>query len=315
MAIMLVTAPAAEPASPPWFARLASRLQSRPAPDVLDYLIAAGCFAAFTLPVLLGPASRIGSPLVVTVFGAGAAAPLILRRKWPIAAVVAVAAVYVAATLAGVRFTPFVSNAGPDLAIAVCTAAARCSRRSSLLATITAGAATWAVLVLGVYLHPGQDQDFVQVAAAIPAWLLGDMVRTRRIYRQRLELETRGQAAEKEARARAEERLRLSREVHDVVSHSLSMIAVRSGVARLLLDEQPSEARVALSAIEAASRSARSGILRWSPRALRPPSAICPYWSNGCAKADSIWITAAPASSAPTVWRWSCPLTESPRRR
>jgi CRP/FNR family cyclic AMP-dependent transcriptional regulator len=35
---------------------------------------------------------------------------------------------------------------------------------------------------------------------------------------------------------RAEERLRLSREVHDVVSHSLSMIAVRSGVARLLLD-------------------------------------------------------------------------------
>jgi hypothetical protein len=89
---MRVTAPAAEPTSPPWFARLAPRRQSRLAPDVLDYLVAAGCFAAFTLPVLLGAASRIGSPLVVTVFGAGAAAPLILRRKWPIAAVAAVAA-------------------------------------------------------------------------------------------------------------------------------------------------------------------------------------------------------------------------------
>ena len=258
MAILRMSGPPAEAASPPWFARLSGRLTNRAVPDAVDYLVAAACFAAFTLPVLAGVASRIGSPPAVAGFGVLAAAPLIVRRRWPLATVVAVAVVYAAAMLAGVRFTPFVSNAGPNFAIAVFTAADRCDRRSSLTATITACLANAAVaaFVLGVQLHPGQDQDAVQVAAAIPAWLAGDIVRARRIYRQRLELETRRRAAEQEARARAEERLQLSRDVHDVLSHSLSMIAVRAGVARLLLDKQPEDARVALSTIETASRSA-----------------------------------------------------------
>jgi signal transduction histidine kinase len=262
----------AETAAPPWFTRLGDRLRHRPAPDLLDVLLAAACCGAFTLPVLLGAVPRIDSPLAVAFFGVVVAAPLTLRRKWPLATVIAVGAGYVAATLAGVRFTPFVSNAGPNFAIAVFTAAELSRRRSSLLVTIAAGAATWIALVPGSFLHPGQGQDAVQALAAIPAWLLGDMGRTRRRYRQRLELETRGQAAEKEGRARAEERLRLSREVHDVVSHSLSLIAVRSGVARLLLDEQPEEARVALSTIEAASRAALDE-LRQILRQTRDPGA------------------------------------------
>jgi signal transduction histidine kinase len=221
---------------------------------------------------LAGVASRIGSPLAVAVFGVLAAAPLVARRRWPVATVVSVAVICMAATLVGVRFTPFVSNAGPNFAIAVFTVADRCDRRSSLTATLLAGLATWAVLPLGIHLHPGQDQDAVQAVAAIPAWLAGDIVRARRIYRRRLELETHRRAAEKEGRARAEERLRLSRDVHDVVSHSLSMIAVRSGVARLLLDEQPGEARAALSAIETASRSALDE-LRHLLRQIRDPAA------------------------------------------
>ena len=48
---------------------------------------------------------------------------------------------------------------------------------------------------------------------------------------------------------RAEERLRVSADVHDIVSHTLSMIAVRSGVARMVLDRRPDEARVALASI------------------------------------------------------------------
>jgi signal transduction histidine kinase len=272
MAIVRMSGPPAEAASPPWFARLSGRLTDRPVPDAIDYLVAAGCFAAFTLPVLAGVASRIGSPLAVAVFGVLAAAPLVARRRWPVATVVSVAVICIAAALAGVRFTPFVSNAGPNFAIAVFTVADRCDRRSSLTATLLAGLATWAVLPLGIHLHPGQGQDAVQAVAAIPAWLAGDMVRARRIYRQRLELETRRRAVEKDGRARAEERLRLSRDVHDVVSHSLSMIAVRSGVARLLLDEQPGEARVALSAIETASRSALDE-LRHLLRQIRDPAA------------------------------------------
>jgi signal transduction histidine kinase len=67
------------------------------------------------------------------------------------------------------------------------------------------------------------------------------------------------------------ERLRLSREVHDVISHNLSMIAVRSGVARMLLDEQPEEARAALAAIETTSRSALNEI-RNLLRRVRDPA-------------------------------------------
>src|SRR6185437_14323711 len=105
-------------------------------------------------------------------------------------------------------------------------------------------------------LHHDVDQDAVQALVAIPAWIAGDMVRVRRGYQQRLAEEIRRRGAEAAARDRAEERLRLSRDVHDVVSHSLATIAVRSGVARLLIDEQPGEARAALGAIEVASRSA-----------------------------------------------------------
>ena len=281
---MTIWPPAARPgdgltaaggAWPPWLAGLVARLgrlRHRGAPDAIDYAIAAGCFAAFTLPVLVGAESRIGSPLSVALFGALAAAPLIVRRRWPLAAVAMVTVVYVAATLAGVRFTPFVSNAGPDLAIAVFTAADRCSRRASLTAAIAAAVVTWAALPLGISLHPGQDQDAIQLLAVVLAWAAGDMVRVRRGYRQRLAQESQHRAADREARARAEERLRLSREVHDVVSHSLSTIAVRSGVARLLLDEQPEEARSALTAIESASRSALDE-LRQILRQTRDPAA------------------------------------------
>jgi signal transduction histidine kinase len=272
---MVITQADEGAAAPPWFARLSrsSWLARRPAPDVIDGLIAAGCFGGFTLPVLTGLASRIGSPAAVAGFGVLAAAPLIVRRRWPATTVAATGAVYVAATLAGVRFTPWVSNAGPNFAIAVFTAADRRPRRVSLTVSVLAGVATWAVLPLSMYvLHPGQGQDAVQLAAMVPAWLAGDTVRARRTYRQRLDAETRRRAAEEQARARAEERLRLSREVHDVVSHSLSMIAVRSGVARMLLDERPEEARAALSTIETASRSALDEV-RNLLRQIRGPAA------------------------------------------
>jgi signal transduction histidine kinase len=110
----------------------------------------------------------------------------------------------------------------------------------------------------------------------IPGWFVGDAVRTRRRYRQSLARESDHQAAEKEARIRAEERLRLSRDVHDVVSHSLSMIAVRSGVARLVLDEKPGEARAALAAIETTSRSALDEV-RQLLRQIREPSEPAAY--------------------------------------
>jgi signal transduction histidine kinase len=255
---MVITDPAATP-GPPLLARLwprmAGQLANRPAPDLVDLAIAAGCFAAFTVPVLLSARSA-SLPGTEAAFGAMAAAPLIVRRKWPVIVVLVVAAVYVAAALADVAFTPFISNTGPNLAIAVFTAADRSRRQWSLTAAGVAGAATWASLPVAIHLHPQHGQDAVQLVAVIAAWLAGDMVRALRGYRQQLQLVQRRRAVEELRLARAEERLRLSREVHDVVSHSLSTIAVQAGVARLVFAEQPGQAGAALSAIETASRSA-----------------------------------------------------------
>jgi signal transduction histidine kinase len=181
-----------------------------------------------------------------------------------------VAAVYVAAAVADVAFTPFVSNAGPNLAIAVFTAAGLGRRPWSLTAAVVAGAATWASLPVAVRLHPGHDQDAVQLIAVIVAWLAGDMARAIREYRQQLQLVERRRAVEELQLAKAEERLRLSREVHDVVSHSLSAIAVQAGVARLVFAQQPDQAGAALSAIETASRSALDE-LRKLLRQIRDP--------------------------------------------
>jgi signal transduction histidine kinase len=251
---MVITDPAAGP-GPPLLARLWPRIARQAAPGLIDWAVAAGCFAAFTVPVLLGAGSA-GPPGAEAAFGAMAAAPLIVRRKWPVIVVLVVAAVYVAAALADVAFTPFISNAGPNLAIAVFTAADRSRQRWSLTAAGVAGAATWASGLAALHLHPHHGQDAVQLIAVIAAWPAGDMVRAIRGYRQQLQFLQRRRAAEEVQLARAEERLRLSREVHDVVSHSLSTIAVQAGVARLVLAEQPGQAGPALAAIEAASRSA-----------------------------------------------------------
>jgi hypothetical protein len=175
--------------------RMADRLADRPAPDLVDWAIAAVCFAAFTVPVLLGagPPHPHGPE---AVFGAIAAAPLIVRRRWPVTVVLVIAAVYVTAALADAAFTPFVSNAGPNLAIAVFTAADLSRRRWSLAAAGVAGAATWASLPVAIHLHPHHDQDAVQLAAVIAAWLAGDMVRALRGYRRQLQLVQRRRAAE-----------------------------------------------------------------------------------------------------------------------
>ncbi|HZA82059.1 MAG TPA: sensor histidine kinase, partial [Actinomycetes bacterium] len=91
------------------------------------------------------------------------------------------------------------------------------------------------------------------------AWMLGDGARRRleaiaTAQQRAAELElARDELAR---RAVTEERLRIARELHDVVAHSMSIIAVQSGVGVHVLDSQPEEARKALVAVEATSRQA-----------------------------------------------------------
>jgi signal transduction histidine kinase len=83
----------------------------------------------------------------------------------------------------------------------------------------------------------------------IIVWTVGYTVRQRRRYAVRLQEEAASKAV-------AEERLRIARELHDVVAHSMSVIAVQAGYGQYVIDTQPADARSALGAIQVTSREA-----------------------------------------------------------
>jgi signal transduction histidine kinase len=83
----------------------------------------------------------------------------------------------------------------------------------------------------------------------IIAWTIGYSVRQRRGYAVRLQDEAASKAV-------AQERLRIARELHDVVAHSMSVIAVQAGYGQYVIDSQPGDARDALGAIQTTSREA-----------------------------------------------------------
>jgi signal transduction histidine kinase len=128
------------------------------------------------------------------------------------------------------------------IGFAVFTAAALSPRQLSgrivvgCVALVLAGALVapsgpeWAPVILGP-------------ACVLVGWLAGERARSRRVAE--LELAD---------RARADERIRIARDLHDIVAHSMSVIAVRSGAARMVADTNPEEARAALAIIEQTSR-------------------------------------------------------------
>jgi signal transduction histidine kinase len=97
------------------------------------------------------------------------------------------------------------------------------------------------------------------------AWLAGWNERRRRA--RLTELRDRAERLEREReeearRAVSQERLRIARELHDVIAHSMSVIAVQSAVGNHVIDTQPAQARQSLAAIEATSRSALTEMRR-----------------------------------------------------
>jgi signal transduction histidine kinase len=95
--------------------------------------------------------------------------------------------------------------------------------------------------------------------AVTVAWLSGENIRSRRVQVSTLQDRARRLEQDREARARqavGEERLRIARELHDVVAHSMSVIAVQAGVANHVIDSRPELARQALATVETNTRSA-----------------------------------------------------------
>jgi signal transduction histidine kinase len=93
------------------------------------------------------------------------------------------------------------------------------------------------------------------VLALAVVWQVGHSIRQRREYTEA----RRAQAAVQAVQA---ERLRIARELHDMIAHSIGVIAIQAGVGGRVIDTQPAEARNALNAIEDTSRETLAGLRR-----------------------------------------------------
>jgi signal transduction histidine kinase len=145
--------------------------------------------------------------------------------------------------------------------IAICFIAATRPRRTSILATAVAvgvlfGYSLGRVLLL--LLRTSAFSTTSELAAALTvvvAWMIGNSIHQRREYGEAL----RDQATIQAATA---ERLRIARELHDMVAHSIGIIAIQAAVGNRVIDTQPAEARNALATIEATSRETLAGLRR-----------------------------------------------------
>jgi signal transduction histidine kinase len=146
----------------------------------------------------------------------------------------------------------------PGPVIALYTVAAHCERRVAL----TAAAATGVALVIPAVAGKGVSSAGFAVAmyaAFAVAWALGDNLRTRRAYLVEVEARAERLEREREERARravAVERARIARELHDVISHNVSVMVVQAAAGSDVFASQPERARQALASIESIGREA-----------------------------------------------------------
>jgi signal transduction histidine kinase len=180
--------------------------------------------------------------------------PLLLRRAHPLVTIVVVGVVDV---LLFVVDAP-AEAVGATMVVGAYSAGAYLPRRPALVALGLALA--FQVVLSRLRTAEITVVDVVGVCLiTATAWWLGSTIWERRRYA--LALEERGQALqaarlELAERAVAAERLRLARELHDVVAHSLAIIAVHSSVGAHNAAQRPQDAVEALEAINAATRSA-----------------------------------------------------------
>jgi signal transduction histidine kinase len=190
-----------------------------------------------------------------------------LRRRNPLHALYLIAPAIVVLVALGPR-GPGVITAG----VVVYSIAATTQRRVSFRAAlgVVGGVVVGAMFAAG---GPAWASVLALPPVVVVGWLAGENTRTRRAYTRELaerSAERERERAERALRAVADERLRIARDLHDVVAHAMSVIAIRSGVARMVLDTQPDEVREALGIIEKTSKRALAemrllvGVLRQS---------------------------------------------------
>jgi signal transduction histidine kinase len=204
-----------------------------------------------------------GSPAFICALLASA----LLLRRMPLIALALTLAGLAAPSLAPPEQVP-ASSLQVVVACAaglqICYMAATRTRRVSLTGVAMAGAGL-PILVLELPLpdqlpngRSGSPVPLITIVvplAMIIAWLIGNSIRQAQARAELVRAQTAAQGA-------LAERLRIARELHDSVAHSVGIIAIQAGSGRRVFDTSPAEARDALAAIEATSRETLSGLRR-----------------------------------------------------
>ncbi|MFI6925482.1 sensor histidine kinase [Nonomuraea spiralis] len=261
----------------------------------------AWCAVAAGLPLLYAATMADGESLLPVggahaAFAVAMAVPLVWARRWP----VAVLAVLLAETVAAVALGQPHERAWPllpaaDLVLCLLTttrtrlirppgtAATRTARTRLAEATRTAPAglvaavvtlvvqeAAWTAALLSQGLRvlaPGFLAVSVLLGLGVlAAWTAGTALRQRREYGAALRAHDARQAV-------TAERLRISRDLHDTVAHSIGVIAIQAGAGARVIGSRPEQAREALTAIEETSRQTLRGLRDMLGLLREPPPA------------------------------------------
>lgn len=242
-------------------------IQQRIFDSVLAAVVALVCLYAATESPATGPREPAWLTLVASLT---LGAPLVVRRRLPLSAA-AVVLVATACSLATGLIPDFAFPA-PALAAGIVlysVGAAVPGRRGVATLVIGAGLVAVATLVATDSADgPGRIGTAFIVLALGASWLLGWTLRERRAYAARA-------AAQATTQAVTEERLRIAREIHDIVGHSLTVIAVKSAIGSHVAAQRPAEAGAALEVIATTSRGALTE-LRRAVTALRTEPDFAP---------------------------------------
>ncbi|MDX6742807.1 sensor histidine kinase [Actinocorallia sp. A-T 12471] len=222
-------------------------------PTLVSAVLCLGVFAFSLMLLRMDPHGEIREILPVNVvFAALCTLPLALRDRWPIGVLVAVTAVTSAhQALPGGEFVAL------PIQVAIYSVALRTDRLRGWLAG--AASASWSVLMIAVAGRwDWQPQLLGVFTGAGLAVALGDAIRNRRAYVAALvERAARAERTRDEVAARrvAEERMRIARELHDVVAHQLTLINAQAAVT-LHLNEASGHVAEVLAHIKDDSREA-----------------------------------------------------------
>jgi signal transduction histidine kinase len=192
------------------------------------------------------------------VLGAAVTLPVAVRRRWPIP-VLAVVAIAVATLTALGRAE---LDMDITLGMAIYTVAVTCRRPVAVAALVgTETVLTGGLIAASAGAH-GPVDTVHSLLAAGALWFVGDSVRERRRYLAACREQEAERQADHGRLAVREERVRIARELHDVVAHTLSVVTFQAGVGRKIGATRPAEALLALQAVEVTGRSALEELRR-----------------------------------------------------